>query len=94
MARLECFEMHTGEWYQSLDHDEPCLVVDTDVLWNWATCLVWLPRRGATVRTLQDRLAPLKTSESALLDRLSCASAGAAHDGIPVVEGCVGPAFL
>lgn len=69
--------MHTGEWYQSLDHDEPCLVVDTDVLWNWATCLVWLPRRGATVRTLQDRLAPLKTSESALLDRLSCASAGA-----------------
>ena len=69
--------MRVGEWWHSLDHDEPCRVVDTEVLWNQATCLVWLPRRGTTVRTLQGRLAPLKTSESGLLDRLCFTSAAA-----------------
>jgi superfamily II DNA or RNA helicase len=69
--------MRVGEWWHSLDHDEPCRVVDTEVLWNQATCLVWLPRRGTTVRTLQGRLAPLKTSESGLLDRLCFTTAAA-----------------
>ena len=69
--------MQVGEWCHSLDHDEPCRVIDAEVLWNQATCLVWLPRRGTVVRTLQGRLAPLKTSESGLLDRLCfvCAAA-------------------
>ncbi len=38
--------MQAGEWWHSIDHDEPCRVVDTDTLWGQATCLVWLPRRG------------------------------------------------
>jgi superfamily II DNA or RNA helicase len=69
--------MQVGEWWQSIDHDEPCLVVDTDTLWGQATCMVWLPRRGTAVRVLQKRLAPLKSGEPHLLDRLSyvCAAA-------------------
>jgi len=69
--------MQTGEWWHSIDHDEPCRVVDTDTLWGQATCLVWLPRRGTAVRVLQKRLAPLKSGEPHLLDRLSYVSAAA-----------------
>ena len=69
--------MQAGEWWHSIDHDEPCCVVDTDTLWGQATCLVWLPRRWTTVRVLQTRLAPLKSGESHLLDHLSYVSAAA-----------------
>lgn len=69
--------MQAGEWWHSIDHDEPCRVVDTDTLWGQATCLVWLPRRGTAVRVLQKRLAPLKSGEPLLLDRLSYVSAAA-----------------
>jgi SNF2 family DNA or RNA helicase len=69
--------MQAGEWWHSIDHDEPCRVVDADTLWGQATCLVWLPRRGTAVRVLQKRLAPLKSGESHLLDRLSYVSAAA-----------------
>lgn len=69
--------MQAGEWWHSIDHDEPCRVVDTDTLWGQATCLVWLPRRGTAVRVLQKRLAPLKSGESHLLVRLSYVSAAA-----------------
>ena len=69
--------MQAGEWWHSIEHDEPCRVVDTDTLWGQATCLVWLPRRGTAVRVLQKRLAPLKSGESHLLDRLSYAGAAA-----------------
>lgn len=69
--------MQVGEWLHSIDHDEPCRVVDTDTLWGQATYLVWLPRRGTAVRVLQKRLVPLKSSEPHLLDRLSYVSAAA-----------------
>lgn len=69
--------MQTGEWWHSIDHDEPCRVVDTDTLWGQATCLVWLPRRGTAVRVLQKRLVPLKAGDGHLLQRLSFVSAGA-----------------
>ncbi len=69
--------MQVGEWWHSIDHDEPCHVVDTDTLWGQATCLVWLPRRRTAVRVLQKRLAPLKAGEPYLLDRLSYVSAAA-----------------
>jgi superfamily II DNA or RNA helicase len=70
--------MHVGQWWHSIDHDEPCRVVDIDTLWGQATCLVWLPRRGTAVRVLQKRLAPLnEASDSHLLHRLSYVSAGA-----------------
>ena len=69
--------MQAGEWWHSIDHDEPCRVVDTETLWGQASCLVWLPRRDAAVRVLQKRLIPLQAGEPHLLDRLSyvCAAA-------------------
>src|SRR2546422_545763 len=69
--------MHVGEWWHSIDHDEPCRIVDTDMLWGQATCLVWLPRRGTTVRVLQKRLGPFKAGDAQLLHRLSFVSAAA-----------------
>jgi len=69
--------MQAGEWWHSIDHDEPCRVVDTETLWGQASCLVWLPRRDTAVRVLQKRLIPLKAGGSHLLDRLSYVSAGA-----------------
>ena len=69
--------MQAGEWWHSIDHDEPCRVVDTETLWGQASCLVWLPRRDTAVRVLQKRLVPLKAGESHLLDRLSYVSAAA-----------------
>jgi superfamily II DNA or RNA helicase len=69
--------MQAGEWWHSIDHDEPCRIVDTESLWDHATCLVWLPRRGTAVRVMQNRIAPLKTVEPHLLHRLSFVSAGA-----------------
>src|SRR5438132_1454017 len=49
--------MQVGEWWHSLDHDEPCRIVDTDVLWGQATCLVWLPGRRADDTHLLHRLS-------------------------------------
>lgn len=69
--------MLVGEWWHSIDHDEPCRVVDTDTLWGQTICLVWLPRRGTAVRISQNRLAPLKAGEPHLLHRLSYVSAAA-----------------
>ena len=69
--------MQAGEWWHNIDHNEPCRVADTDMLWGQATRLVWLPRRRTAVPVLQKRLAPLKSSESHLLDRLSYVSAAA-----------------
>src|SRR2546422_7382191 len=69
--------MQVGEWWHSLDHDEPCRIVDTDVLWGQATCLVWLPGRRAAVRVLQTRLGPLQADDTHLLHRLSFVSAAA-----------------
>jgi superfamily II DNA or RNA helicase len=69
--------MHAGEWWHSIDHDEPCRVVDTDTLWGQATCLVWLARRGTSVRVPQERLTPLRSVGSHGIDRLSYVSAAA-----------------
>jgi SNF2 family DNA or RNA helicase len=69
--------MRVGEWWHSIDHGEPCRIVETDVLWGQATCVVWLPRRGSAVRVLQSRLAPLKASNDKLRHRLSYVSAAA-----------------
>ena len=69
--------MQVGEWCHSLDHDEPGRIVEIDSLWSQSTCVLWLPRRGATVRVLQDRLSPLQTNGTGLLHRLSYVSAAA-----------------
>ena len=69
--------MQSGEWWHSIDHDEPGHIVATETLWGQATCLIWLPRRGTAVRVLGKRLAPLQADTSHVLQRLSYVSAGA-----------------
>jgi SNF2 family DNA or RNA helicase len=69
--------MQSGEWWYSLDRDEPCRVVDVDFLWGQTTCMVWLPRSDTTIRVPQSRLAPLNAGGPDLLHRLSYVSAGA-----------------
>jgi len=69
--------MRAGEWWHSVDHDEPCRIVETNSLWGQATCLVWLSRSSSAVRVLQSRLAPLRASGDKLLHHLSYASAAA-----------------
>jgi superfamily II DNA or RNA helicase len=90
--------MRVGDWRHSLDHDETCRIVDLEVLWGRATCLIWLPRRATTVRALQSRVVALRTSEKDLLEKLSfvCAAARIADtlgrdDLIAPVEGSVIP---
>src|SRR6266404_2934930 len=69
--------MHVGEWWHSIDYDEPCRIVETDAVWGQATCVVWLPRRSSAIRVLQSRLTALKASEHHLLHRISYVSAAA-----------------
>src|SRR5438046_101407 len=69
--------MHVGQWWHSIDHNEPCRVVDINFLWDQPACLVWLPRRATAIRVPQARLAPLKATNDCLLHRLSYISAGA-----------------
>lgn len=69
--------MQAGQWLHSLDYEEPCRIIDTEILWNQATCVVWLPRQGTTVRVPQSRLAPLKAEELAPLDRFCFIAAAA-----------------
>ena len=90
--------MQVGDWLHSLDHDEPCRIVDIEVLWGQSTCLLWLPRRGTAVRALQSRVVPLRASETATLERLSFAAAAARiadalgrDDLVAPIEGSVLP---
>jgi superfamily II DNA or RNA helicase len=69
--------MQAGEWWLSLDHDEPCRIVETERLWGQTACLIWLPRRGAAVRVPGSRLKPIEASDAGLLHRLSFAAAAA-----------------
>jgi superfamily II DNA or RNA helicase len=69
--------MRVGEWWYSIDHDEPCRIVETDALWGQATCVVWLPRQSSAVRLLQSRLSPIEASDDRLLHRLAYVSAAA-----------------
>ncbi|MFO1153058.1 MAG: helicase-related protein [Rhodospirillales bacterium] len=69
--------MEAGEWWLSLDHEEPCRIVETERLWGQTACLIWLPRRGAAVRVPESRLKPIEASNARLLHRLSFAAAAA-----------------
>ena len=40
----------TGDWFYSLDYDEPGQVIAVDVVWGEETAQVWLARRDAVVR--------------------------------------------
>jgi len=52
-----------GQWIWSIEHHQPCKVVEVSRLWDNATFLVWLPASDSVIRTTADRLKPLDASE-------------------------------
>src|SRR5688500_17829506 len=69
--------MQPGEWWHSSDHDEPCRIVSTELLWGASSALVWLPRREIVTRVLQERLTPIPRDGEYVLLRVSYVSAAA-----------------
>jgi len=66
-----------GEWTYSLDHNQTCLVMETQKLWGETTCRVWLPDKEAAVRLPLDRLKPLSDNKDSVPDQISYIAAGA-----------------
>jgi superfamily II DNA or RNA helicase len=57
--------MHsTGQWLWSIEHRQPCKVVEVSRLWDDATYHVWLPAAESVVRATPDRLRPLEASDA------------------------------
>ena len=49
-------------WAWSLEHRQPCRVVDTQHLWGETYCHVWIPGTSATIRVRSDQLRPATES--------------------------------
>jgi superfamily II DNA or RNA helicase len=54
----------TGQWLWSIEHRQPCKVVEVSRLWDDATYHVWLPAVDSVVRATPDRLKPLDAAEA------------------------------
>jgi SNF2 family DNA or RNA helicase len=54
----------TGQWLWSIEHRQPCKVVEASCLWDDATYHVWLPGVDSVVRAAPDRLKPLGAAEA------------------------------
>jgi superfamily II DNA or RNA helicase len=54
-----------GQWLWSIEHRQPCKVVEVSRLWDDATYHVWLPATESVVRSTPDRLKPLDAAEAA-----------------------------
>lgn len=55
----------TGQWLWSIEHRQPCKVVEVSHLWDDATYHVWLPATESVVRVTHDRLKALDAAEAA-----------------------------
>jgi superfamily II DNA or RNA helicase len=53
-----------GQWLWSIEHLQPCKVVEVSRLWDDATYHVWLPATESVVRVTPDRLKPLDAAEA------------------------------
>jgi superfamily II DNA or RNA helicase len=53
-----------GQWLWSIEHRQPCKVVEASCLWDDATYHVWLPAADSVVRATPDRLKPLDAAEA------------------------------
>ncbi len=54
----------SGQWLWSLEHRQPCKVVEASCLWDDATYHVWLPASKSVVRATPDRLKLLDAAEA------------------------------
>ncbi len=55
---------NSGQWLWSIEHRQPCKVVEASCLWDDATYHVWLPASESVVRATPDRLKPLDAAEA------------------------------
>jgi SNF2 family DNA or RNA helicase len=53
----------SNSWRYSLDHRQPCKVVDVEEVWGRRFARVWLPQQEIVVRVSVDRLAPLNGAQ-------------------------------
>jgi superfamily II DNA or RNA helicase len=60
----------TGQWLWSIEHRQPCKVVEASRLWDDATYHVWLPATESVVRATPDRLKPLDAAEAGNASRI------------------------
>ncbi|RMG11774.1 MAG: helicase [Deltaproteobacteria bacterium] len=66
-----------GTWAFSLDHGEPCRVLERERLWGEETVLVWLPGRATTVRVPARRVVPLGEADRWTPPRIAFTAAAA-----------------
>ncbi len=66
-----------GDWVWSLEHEEPCQLVELHQLWGQGTALVWLPQRDATVRMGEGSIVSLGTPSAGSVDRIVFVTAAA-----------------
>ncbi len=53
-----------GDWLWSIEHRQPCRVMDTTPLWGEPTFQVWLSGTDSVIRTTAERLSSLAASPS------------------------------
>lgn len=56
----------TDQWSFSLDHNEACRVIDSEVLWGVETSLIFLPGSNQVVRVPRDRLQAIGAAPTVL----------------------------
>jgi superfamily II DNA or RNA helicase len=59
-----------GQWLWSIQHRQPCKVVEVSRLWDDASYHVWFPETESVVRTTPDRLKPLDVAEAGNSSRI------------------------
>lgn len=67
----------TGDWAWSLEHDEPCRLVEVHRLWGQGTVLAWLPGTDATVRLSEETLVTLPDRTATSPEHIAYATAAA-----------------
>ena len=67
----------TGDWAWSVEHEQPCQLVEINRLWGQGTALVWLPERDATVRLSEDALRSFEHPSNAAPERIAYVTAAA-----------------
>jgi hypothetical protein len=72
-----------GEWLFSMEHRQPCLVIERQDVWGRSSCRVWLPSTDATVRIDATQLKPLAEGDGWSKERLCyLAAAGRIADAL------------
>ena len=66
-----------GQWVYSLDHGEPCRLLENEQLWGESLHRVWLPGSNSVVRVGGERIVPLDQAPEATSTSLSYVVAAA-----------------